>query len=82
MQGSATGNGADTSLSNTYLGANIFIFSPYESFSRKAKRMRNQHKVVLNYIMTGGDTSGSTDVWNGKGGYVDNAFIAQYQFKF
>jgi len=82
MQGSAVGNGADTSLTNTYLGANIFIFSPYESFSRKAKRMRNQHKVVLNYIVAGGDTSGSTDVWNGKGGYKDNAFIAQYQFKF
>lgn len=82
LQGSAEGNGEDTSLSNTYLGANIFIFSPYQEFSRKAKRARNQHKVVLNYIIAGGDTAGSTNVWNGNGGYKDDAFIAQYQFKF
>ena len=82
MQGSAVGHGADTSLTNTYLGLNIFIFSPYESFSRKAKRMRNQHKVVLNYIVASGDTSGSANVWNGKGGYKDDGFVAQYQFKF
>jgi len=82
MQGSATGNGVDTKIGNTYLGLNIFMSMPYQDFSRKAKRMRNQHKVVLNYIVATGDTSGATNVWNGKGGYKDNAFIAQYQFKF
>jgi len=77
----ATGT-TDTSIGNTYLGLNIFISSPYEDFSRKAKRTRNQHKVVLNYIVASGDTAGSTNVWNGLSGYKDNAFIAQYQFKF
>jgi len=82
MQGSATGNGADTNLGNTYLGLNIFMSMPHQDFSRKSKRMRNQHKVVLNYIVATGDTTGSTNVWNGNGGYKDDAFIAQYQFKF
>ena len=70
--------GVDTSLTNTYLGFNYFLAQPYQDFSRKAKRMRNQHKVVFNYIVAGGDT----DTWNGQGGYLDDAFIAQYQFKF
>lgn len=85
MQGTATkGTGASsTDLTNTYLGLNIFISSPYSSFSRKAKRTRNQHKVVLNYIVASG--SGATEgagKWTGLGGYRANAFIAQYQFKF
>ena len=50
--------------------------------TRKAKRARNQHKVVFNYIVASGDTAGSTTEWNGLGGYKDDAFIAQYQFKF
>ena len=82
MQGSAEGNGADTDLGNTYLGLNIFMSMPYQDFSRKAKRARNQHKVVLNYIVASGDTAGSTNEWNGLKGYKDDAFIAQYQFKF
>ena len=82
MQGESQGNGTDTSLMNTYLGLNIFMSMPYQDFSRKAKRARNQHKVVLNYIVASGDTAGSTNEWNGLGGYKDNAFIAQYQFKF
>jgi hypothetical protein len=82
MQGSAQGNGADTDLGNTYLGANIFISMPSQDYSRKAKRGRNQHKVVLNYIVASGDTADSTNVWNGLKGYKDDAFIAQYQFKF
>lgn len=79
MQGSAQGNGADTDLGNTYLGLNIFMSMPYQDFSRKAKRARNQHKVVLNYIVASGDTDG---VWNGLKGYKDDSFVAQYQFKF
>ena len=79
MQGSAQGNGDDTDLGNTYLGMNIFMSMPYQDFSRKAKRMRNQHKVVLNYIVASGDTDG---VWNGLKGYKANAWVAQYQFKF
>jgi len=86
MQGStswaSTSANADTNLGNTYIGLNIFMSMPYSDFSRKAKRTRNQHKVVLNYIVASGDTAGSTNVWNGLGGYKDDAFIAQYQFKF
>ena len=87
MQGDATwaDSTKDTSLGNTYLGLNIFMSMPYQDFSRKAKRARNQHKVVLNYIVASGDTWDGTDTasgWNGKGGYRDDAFIAQYQFKF
>jgi len=82
-QGSDNGDGRDTEIGNTYLGLNIFISMPYQDFSRKAKRARNQHKVVLNYIVASGDT-GYTDAgkWNGEGGYRDDAFIVQYQFKF
>ena len=83
MQGSAQGNGVDSELGNTYVGFNYFIDKPYSGFSRGDKRNRNQHKVVFNYIVASGDT-GTTDAgkWNGKSGYRENAFIAQYQFKF
>ncbi|MDF1876933.1 hypothetical protein JHD47_03785 [Sulfurimonas sp. SAG-AH-194-L11] len=78
------GTGANTTnLGNTYLGLNIFISTPYQDFSRKAKRMRNQHKVVLNYIVASG--SGATEgaeKFTGLSGYRADAWIAQYQFKF
>ena len=83
MDGKSEKGGVSTKLTNTYLGFNYFISSPYEDFSRKAKRTRNQHKVVFNYIVA--DGSGATEgtgKWNGLGGYRDDAFIAQYQFKF
>jgi len=73
----------ETKLNNIYIGFNYFLSSPHSDFSRKSKRMRNQHKVVFNYIVAGG--SGATekaDKWSGLGGYRDNAFITQYQFKF
>jgi len=86
IQGSATKgtNAKTTDLGNTYLGMNIFISSPYQDFSRKAKRTRNQHKVVLNYIVASGSgaTEDAADKWTGKSGYRADAFIAQYQFKF
>ena len=82
MSGSAEGNGADTDLTNTYLGFNYFLSSPSKELTRKAKRGRNQHKVVFNYVVATGDTAGTANVWNGLGGYTDDAFIAQYQFKF
>ena len=86
LQGTAegkTGNTASTDLGNTYLGFNYFISQPYQDFSRKAKRARNQHKVVFNYIVASGDgASEGADKWTGLSGYRDDAFIAQYQFKF
>ena len=83
MQGTSDKPGiVSTDLGNTYLGLNIFMSMPYSDFSRKAKRTRNQHKIVLNYIVASGDTHGATTEWNGLSGYKDDAFIAQYQFKF
>ncbi|MCD6191537.1 MAG: hypothetical protein J7K14_08395, partial [Sulfurimonas sp.] len=84
LQGDAEKAGVSTTLGNTYLGFNYFLSSPYQDFSRKAKRGRNQHKVVFNYIIASGSgaTEDAADRWNGLGGYRDNAFIAQYQFKF
>ena len=76
-------NATKTKLGNTYLGFNLFLSSPSKEFSRKAKRGRNQHKVVFNYILASG--SGATEgtgKWSGLSGYRDDAFIAQYQFKF
>ncbi|WP_415395950.1 porin [Sulfurimonas sp. CS5] len=77
-------NTHSTDLGNTYLGFNYFISSPYQDFSRKAKRGRNQHKVVFNYILASGNgaTEVAADKWTGLGGYRDDAFIVQYQFKF
>jgi hypothetical protein len=87
IQGSAkgkTGNIHTTKLGNTYLGFNLFLSQPYSDFSRKAKRTRNQHKIVFNYIVANG--SGASEVpadkWTGLSGYRADAFIAQYQFKF
>lgn len=82
LMGSSDKVGVETDLANTYLGFNYFLSSPSQEFSRKAKRGRNQHKVVFNYIIASGDTKGSTVEWNGNGGYKDDGFIAQYQFKF
>ena len=84
IQASATwaAGTTDTTLGNTYLGVNLFLSQPHSDFSRKSKKGRNQHKVVLNYIVATGDTYGSTTVWNGLKGKKGDAFIAQYQFKF
>jgi len=77
-------NAVTTKLTNTYIGFNIFLSQPKSDFSRKSKRGRNQHKLVFNYIKAGG--SGATEVagkkWTGLKGYRDDAFIAQYQYKF
>lgn len=85
IQGSAQKgtNAPTTKLGNTYLGFNLFISQPYSDFSRKSKKARNQQKVVFNYILASGN--GATEgagKWTGLGGYRDDAFIVQYQFKF
>ena len=86
IQGSAkgkSGNTHTTKLGNTYIGFNLFLSQPYSNFSRKSKRMRNQQKIVFNYIATNGaGASEGADKWTGLSGYRANAFIAQYQFKF
>ena len=80
IQGSAQkgANATTTTLGNTYLGFNLFLSQPHSDFSRKSKRMRNQQKVVFNYIAI----NKGNDKWTGLSGYRANAFIAQYQFKF
>ena len=89
IQGSAKKGNAvttpTTKLGNTYLGFNLFLSQPYSDFSRKAKKARNQQKIVFNYIVTNGDTAidaAKKAKWSGLGGYLANAFIVQYQFKF
>ncbi len=81
IQGSAKkGTNADTTdLGNTYFGVNIFL-SPFDNkMTRSAKRNRNAHKVVLNYIYASGDTDGT---WSGLGGYKADAWVMQWQVKF
>jgi len=85
IQGSAQkgSNAKTTRLGNTYIGFNFFLFQLYSDFSRKSKRMRNQQKIVFNYIIANGSgASEGANKWTGLGGYRANAFIAQYQFKF
>ncbi len=85
IQGSAQkGTNADTTnLGNTYLGFNFFISQPHSDFSRGSKKGRNQQKLVFNYIVaTGSGATEGAGKWTGLSGYRDDAFIAQYQFKF
>jgi len=70
-----------TDLGNTYFGLNIFLEPLAGTMSRSDKRKRNAHKLVLNYILATGDTSG-VNIWNGLGGYKQDAWIFQYQVGF
>jgi len=70
------------------LGVNFHLHTANNKMDRKNKRKRNSHKVMVNYVIAGGDT----DTFNksmgtnfkGKTGsfYRDDAILAQYQFKF
>jgi len=71
-------NGADADLSNTYIGVNLYV-SPFDNkMDRSSKRKRNAHRIQLNYIIANGDT----DTWAGIGGYKDDAWVVQAQYKF
>jgi hypothetical protein len=67
----------DTDLGNTYFGFNIFP-------ARVSDKHRDlqRHKIVVNYVFTNGDDEGSTNVWDGIGGYIDDTFGVQWQYKF
>jgi len=79
---SIKGTGAiQTELGNTYIGINIFLEPLSAEMHRSAKRKRNTHKVVFNYILATGDTSG-TNVWSGLGGYIEDVWVFQYQVGF
>lgn len=67
-------------LRNTHLGASFFLeplaFSP-ESLQ--------SHRVQVNYVFTGGDDRVLPDglaKWNGLGGYLDDAWVVQYQVRY
>ena len=67
----------DTDLGNTYLGFNIFP-------ARVSDKHRDlqRHKIVVNYIFTNGDDEGATNPWGGIGGYMDDTFGVQWQYKY
>jgi len=78
IQGSAEKGGVETDLGNSYIGVNYYL-APFDNkMSRSAKRKRNAHRLQLNYVVASGDT----DRWNGLGGYRDDVWLTQYQYKF
>jgi len=81
IQGDSTKGNVDTSLGNTYVGFNYYIAPFNNKMNRSSKKNRNAHRIQLNYVIASGDTDGSK-VWNGLKGYKDNAWLAQYQYKF
>jgi hypothetical protein len=73
-------------LGNTYLGLNLF-FNRLGTSHRDLQR----NKIVINYIIANGDTdvgiavpsdAGDPGVWYGIGGFVDDAFGLQWQYKY
>jgi len=64
----------DTDLGNTYLGVNFYL----EPLKFKPRALQN-HKIVFNYVLTSGDDA---DEWHGIGGYQDEVYLLQYQYKF
>lgn len=72
--------GGSDKLTNTWLGVNLFLGST-----------KTNGRLQLNYVMTGGDDGYSTGTTpnsnvlgagDGKGVYIDNAILAQYQISF
>ncbi|MEC4684175.1 MAG: porin [Nitrospirota bacterium] len=59
---------SDTSLSNTFIGLNVYL-NPAKKYNSR---------IQLNYVLASGDT----DTWAGLGGYKDDAILAQYQVAF
>ncbi|VAX30787.1 hypothetical protein MNBD_NITROSPIRAE02-299 [hydrothermal vent metagenome] len=60
--------GISTSLSNTFIGLNVYL-NPAKKYNSR---------IQLNYVLASGDT----DTWAGLGGYTDDAILAQYQVAF
>jgi len=79
IMGSESYHGVDSDVSNTYIGINYYINPKNNKMDRKSRRSRNQHRVQLNYVVSGGDA----DTFKGVGAfYKKDAVLAQYQFKF
>jgi len=88
IRGSEDLDGQTSDVSNTYLGVNFYINPANNKMDRSSKRKRNSHKVMINYVVAGGDTkifntSRAEDFKKGTGSfYRDDTILAQYQFKF
>lgn len=74
--------GAETDLSNTYIGFNYYLEAFDNKMTRNGKRKRNAHKIVANYVMTGGDDATASGTFNGVGGVLDDKWVIQYQYKY
>ncbi len=68
---SADRGSTSTDRDNIYLGLNFFI-SPL----KLARRTLQGHRIQINYIL------GDDNSWVGLGGYKDNGWIMQWQYKF
>ena len=66
-------NMPSVTLDNTVIGLNWYL-SPLRYKPRDLQR----HKIVLNYIIASGDT----EEWTGVAGFRDDAWVAQWQYKF
>ena len=88
IRGSEKLDGQNSDVSNTYLGVNFHLNPANNKMDRSSKRKRNSHKVMVNYVVAGGDTkifntSRAKDFKKGTGSfYRDDTILAQYQFKF
>ncbi len=73
-QASSERPGKDTyNLGNTYIGANFYL-APVSGKARDLQRC----KIVVNYILATGDK----EDWSGIGGYTDDGYVVQWQYKF
>lgn len=73
--------GEDMDLGNTYVGFNFYLTDlgiKTQELDRMYRRKLQNNRIQLNYMFTSGDD----DDWNGHWGEVDDAILAQYQYKF
>jgi len=88
IRGTEKLDGRDSDVSNTYLGVNFHLNPANNKMDRSNKRKRNSHKVMVNYVVAGGDTKTFNKSmgknFKGKTGsfFRDDTVLAQYQFKF
>ncbi len=68
----------ETSLTNTYVGVNLFI----NPLGLGNPHLLQSHRIQLNYVFVGGDKAGSAVEFNGLRGHMDDCWIMQWQYKF
>lgn len=71
-------NGVDADLSHTYVGLNFFM----EPLKYSHRKLQN-HRIQVFYVLTSGDDTvgGLWDQANTLGGYLDDVWMTQYQWK-